>query len=488
MKKRKFVVIGAGTAGWITAHYVRTLFPNDDVSIVYSEKKGTIGVGEATTPQMVSFLENIGIDLLHFLKTVGGTIKHGISFENWNGDGKTYYHPFVERITDFHVPNIFRKDCWEIYNKVLISQQLPIDDYLYQTKLIKENKIDLNYTNFAVHFNTNKFADYLEWFAKEAKRNIKTIEGKVVSFEQNEQGNVKRINLENQTVDCDFVFDCSGFAKLVIGKLYKQNWISYRKHLPMNKAISFWIDADQTLKPATSAIAMKYGWIWKIPLQDRSGCGYVFDSTYIDEYQAQQEAEEHFAQKLEVRKVIDIDAGRFENVWVKNCIAVGLSGNFIEPLESTSIWLELALLDNFKHFLNEIDNPNLDSISLFNEIIGNEVDEKMMFVYLHYMTKRNDSNFWKEFRNKHPMPEQLKKLWPYIIDNNLRYHQLSTSMRPANFPLMSYLWITNGLGLIEHTAHMQVYDTVTPSPEDYKNLTDEWIATAPDQRKFLSSI
>jgi len=488
MNKRKFVVLGAGTAGWITAHYARILFPDDDITLVYSEAKGTVGVGEATTPQMVSFLEDIGIDLLHFLKTVGGTIKHGISFENWNGIGSHYYHPFIENITEFGVPNFWSHDCWEVYNKLLINKNLPFDEYLYQCKLINQNKIDLNHTNFAVHFNTYKFAKYMKWFAESSSKNIKMIEGEVISFEQNDNGDIKKVILTDQTVNCDFVFDCSGFAKLVIGKLYNQEWISYKQHLPMDKAISFWIDSGETLKPSTSAVAMKYGWVWKIPLQDRTGCGYVYDSTYINAEQAQHEAEEYFQQKLNVRKEIKIDAGRFKNVWVNNCIAVGLSGNFIEPLESTSIWLELSLLDNFKHFANEIDKPNKDSIALFNEIIGNEVDEKMNFVYMHYMTKRNDSDFWREFRDKHPMPEKLKKLWPFIVNNNLRYFQLKTSMCPGTFPLMSYLWICQGLELFETPGNLDMFENVQPSPEEYKQIIDEWISTAPDQKTFLSSL
>lgn len=487
MKKRKFVILGGGTAGWITSHWIRMLFPEDDISVVYSEKHGTIGVGEATTPQMVEFLQGIGVDLRHFLKTVGGTIKHGISFENWNGDGNKFLHPYIEKIVDFSVPPVFQHSGWDFYNKLLISKELPINDYLYQAKLAYENKIDLGNTAFAVHFDTYKFAEYLKEFA--LTKNITIIEGNFKSAELKENGNIKQINLEDQSIECDFVFDCSGFAKLLVKELYKEEWISYRTHLPMNKAISFWIDHDDDkIPPYTAAIAMKYGWVWKIPLQERFGCGYVYDSNYIDEHQAQQEAEEFFKQKLNVRKVIDIDAGRLRNAWVKNCIAVGLSSNFIEPLESTSIWLELALLNNLKHFLNEIDEQNENSIQLFNEIIGNEVDEKMNFVYLHYMTKRNDSEFWKEFREKHPMPPRLKKLWPYIRENNLRYYQVNDAMCPAKFPLMSYLWICNGLGLFEDTGDITCYERVEPNPEIYKLIIDDYTSRAHDQKTFLSSL
>jgi tryptophan halogenase len=487
MKKRKFVVLGGGTAGWITAHSVRKNFPNDDITLVYSEKHGTIGVGEATTPHMVDFLYSIGVNLKDFLKTVGGTIKHGISFENWNGDGKKYMHPFVEHLADFSIPGIFSHSCWSYYNKLLINKNLSFDQYLYQTRLAYENKVDLKHTNFAVHFDTHKFAEYLKDFA--LTKNITIVEGNFKSADLKENGNIKQINLEDQSIECDFVFDCSGFAKLLVKELYQEEWISYRKHLPMNKAISFWIDHDDDkIPPYTAAIAMKYGWIWKIPLQERFGCGYVYDSNYIDEHQALQEAEEFFQKKLTVRKVIDIDAGRMRNVWVKNCIAVGLSANFIEPLESTSIWLELATLSHLPDFLNEIDEQNENSLKLFNEVVGNEVDEKMNFVYLHYMTKRTDSDFWKEFCEKHPMPDQLKKLWPYIKENNLRYYQINSGMCPTTFPLMSYLWICKGLELFDNGGDMTGYENIQPCPELYRGIVDDHVYHAIDQKTFLSQL
>jgi tryptophan halogenase len=486
MKKREFVVVGGGTSGWITAHTLRKYFPEDNITVIYSKKLGIIGVGEASTPHAVNFLKSIGVDLGHFIKAVNGTIKHGISFENWNGDNKKYMHPFVEHLVDFSIPPLFDHSCWDHYNKLLINKKLPLDQYLYQIRIAYENKVDVKNTSFGFHFDAHKFAEYLQELA--AKKNIKTIIGDVVSANLKPNGNIENLVLEDQIVDCDFVFDCSGFSKFFIGKLYQEEWISYKKYLPMNTAITFWVDPTDKLPSYTSCIAMKHGWAWKIPLQDRFGCGYVFDSNYTDEVEAKKEIEELFKQKLETRKIIKFDPGRYRNVWVKNCIAVGLSGNFIEPLESTSIWLELALLDNLKHFLNNIDDLDENSIKLFNEIVGNEVDEKMNFVYLHYMTKRSDSLFWQEFREKHPMPGRLKKIWPYFIENNLRYQQINDSMCPAQFPLMSYLWIGSGLELFDGLGNVSGYENIQPPPEIYRAIIDTAVDRALDQRQFLTSL
>lgn len=484
--KRKIVVLGGGTSGWITAHSVRKYFPNDDITVIYSEKKGIIGVGEASTPHLVNFLKNIGVDLGDFLKSVNGTIKHGISFENWNGDGKKFMHPFVETLADFKVPGVFGHSCWEFYNKLLINKNLPFDQYIYQNRLAYENKVDVANTSFGFHFDSHKFAEYLKNLA--SSKDIKIIVGDVVSADLKNNGNIEKINLVDQIIECDFVFDCSGFSRVLIGELYQEEWISYKEHLPMNSAITFWVDHDDNLPSYTKCIAMKNGWVWKIPLQNRFGCGYVFDSRYIDKDKALQEAEELFQQKLDVKKVINFDPGRYRNAWVKNCIAVGLSGNFIEPLESTSIWLEISLLDNLAHFLNEIDNPNENSIRLFNKIIGTEVDEKMSFVYLHYMTKRNDSKFWEEFKNKNPMPERLKKLWTSIKENNLRYMQFIDPLCPAGFPLMSYLWVCQGLELFDNVGNVSGYENLDPSPEIYRQIIEYKVEQSLDQNTFLRSL
>ena len=352
---RKFVVLGGGTAGWLTALFMKDNFPQDDVTIIQNEKIGIIGVGEATTPNIISFLLNLGIDPLDVLRETGGGIKNGVNFVNWNGDGKRYMHSFRDTITNFSMPPLFSSDALDFYLKNLMAKKLPFEEYIYQIKLSYSNKVDLDHTEYALHFDTNLFSQFLQKIGKQ--RNVNIVEGTFKNATQDENGNITKLHLEDgREYACDFVFDCTGFARLLIDGVLKEKWISYKKHLPMKKGIPFWIDAETPLEPHTGAIAMKYGWIWKIPLLHRTGSGYIFDSDYIDENQALEEAEELFGQKLEVRKIIPFEAGRFDRYWSKNCMAVGLSSSFIEPLESTSIFLSIGQLQTFKHFFNEIDD------------------------------------------------------------------------------------------------------------------------------------
>jgi tryptophan halogenase len=484
---RNIVVLGGGTAGWLTALYAHTVFPNDKITVVQSKEIGIIGVGEATTPNIVAFLSQIGIDIIDLIRCTKGTIKSGINFENWNGDEKRYMHGFCDKVTDFSVHPTFGVDGQDFFLKKCIAEGLSLEDYNYQIHLAYDNKIDLHRTEWAIHFDTNEFSKYLS--KKGAERGIEIVEGVYTHATQDDRGHIKTLYLEDgRSVPVDFVFDCSGFARLLIGKVYQDKWISYSKHLPMKKAIPFWIDEPE-VKPYTSAIAMKYGWMWQIPLQHRTGAGYVFNSDYITVEEAKAEVEEYLGHEIEIRRVIDIDPGRFENYWIKNCVAVGLSSSFIEPLESTSIFLSIGQLDTFRQFINEIDDPNESSIKVFNDIVGNNMDDTMNFVYLHYLTKRNDTAFWREFREKNPSPERMKDLIPFIKDANLRPYNIPNLRINVYFALYSYLQVCYGLEIFEKPINIKGFENVRPSPQEYKEIIDALTATqALDHKEFLKRI
>ena len=413
---KNIIILGGGTAGWVTALYARKLFPpNTNITLVQSKEIGIIGVGEATTPHIVNFLENQDIDPLDVLRVTGGTIKNGINFTNWNGDGKQYFHDFGDMLVNFVIPNTFNFKCEDFFLQKLINEKLPLEEYVYQQKLAYGKKIDLANTRYAIHFDSVKFADYLEEVGK--NRNINVLDDILEDPILDENGSVKSLKMKSgRSLDSDFIFDCSGFSRLLIGKLYKSKWHSYSDFLPAKKAIPFWLKNDSSPNPYTDCIAMKNGWMWNIPLQHRTGAGYVFDSDYITVDQAKQEVEEYLGQEVEIRKTISFEPGAFEETWIKNCLAIGLSSNFLEPLESTSLWLATSQLTNFKQFINEIDDPSPYSRAQYNSIIKKEVDEKANFIYYHYLTKRADSKFWQEFRHKNKMPEAFKKQFNLIKD------------------------------------------------------------------------
>jgi tryptophan 7-halogenase len=481
--QRKYVILGGGTAGWLTALFIKKTFPDSNVTVIQSKVLGIIGVGEATTTHIVSFLRSLDIDPLDVIRKTSGTIKNGISFENWNGDGKKYFHAFADRIVDFYIPNIFDTECADFYLKNLIQKKLPQEEYVYQSKLAANNRVDIDKTAWAIHFDSTKFAEYLEEVGK--LRNIQIIEEDYTHCRQDDYGNIRELYLKNgKSVNCDFVFDCSGFSRLLIGEVYKGKWNSFSNHLPMKKGIPFWLNQEDEIKSYSTATAMKYGWMWQIPLQHRIGAGYIFDSDYINEDQALTEAEEHLGLKCKVNKIIPFEAGRFDNFWIKNCIAIGLSSHFLEPLEATSIWMSIFQLNTLRQFLNELTNQNQNSISKYNKVVTDNVDDSMTFIYLHYITKRNDSDFWKNFKNNTVIPKKLQDIFHLIKEGNLRSYDT-----PLNsFSLTSYLFVCGGLDMFENLINIGEYENIVPSPPLYKEIINNQYLKSQKHRDFLNGL
>lgn len=492
MALKNLLVLGGGTAGWFTALYLKNIFPYDNVVLIQSKEIGIIGVGEATTANVTDFLLELDINIQDIIRECDATFKNGISFENWNNDNKRYFHDFLENVNEFEITDIFNCVCYDYYLKNVIKKEYDLKKYLYAIKLSYENKIDVNSgrTKWALHFNANKLANYLEKVGKQ--RGIKVVEGIFSNATQDKDQFITSLNLKDgRSFNCDFVFDCSGFNRILVGNLFKEKWVSYSKHLPMKKAIPFWLDVDKNkIKPYTTATAMKYGWIWQIPLQSRIGSGYVFDSNYINENQALEEAEKFFNKKLEIRKVIDFNAGCYENFWVKNCMAVGLSSSFVEPLESTSLLITVTQLNIFKQFLNEIKTRDEHSIKLFNNLIRSVVDDVMNFIYIHYLTKRKDSSFWREFRSNNPMPDKIASLFDKIKSGNLRYFDLVSSYHPSSvFPLASYLKVCYGLSHFSgKDINIENFTNLKPTLSDYKNNIEVLTSKAFDHHIFIERL
>lgn len=437
----KIVIVGGGTAGWLTALYAKKLFKNDHITLIESQDIPIIGVGEATTPHIIDFLEELHIDFVDVIKNTDGTIKNGISFEDWNGDGKKYLHGFsVRNEANPFVLDNSKSNFYDVYLRYLIQNKLSFLKNTYTPLISYENKINLKNQSFALHFDASKLSNYLSKLS--INRGIEHIIDEYECCEQDENGFIKKIKTKNHLLDVDFVFDCSGFQKLFIGNLFKDRWIDYQNHLPMKKAVLFPTKITSS-KPYTTARAMKYGWVFEIPLQNRTGRGYIFDSDYISIDQACEELKTVYDEVKPLR-TIDFSAGRFTNSWIKNCIGLGLSTNFVEPLESTSIFVTIGQLKLLKKFKENICNQDESEIKKFNDIIGNNNDAILKFIYLHYLTKRNDSNFWLEFKDKNIPPQGMDLILTDIENGQLNENSLPKNTSSA-FNLESYLHICNGL-------------------------------------------
>lgn len=471
--KENIVIVGGGTAGWLTALIAQRFYPFSKITVVESSEIGILGAGEGTVPHFIAVLDLIQVSVSELVKNCSATLKVGIKFTNWNGDGKYYFHGFFPNndLSFYACDKLFFEDV--MFTKIF-GEDRPLGEIDFPKKLADACKVPYSYDNrlhellknpifkfknhcnFGVHFNARQLAEYLKNVA--LHRGIKLIDGEVAKV-VGEDRITSLVLKDGKEVKSDFVFDCSGFARLLIGKHFQSEWASYMEHMPIDTAVPFFIPHDnKNLAPQTEAIAMKYGWVWKIPVKDRYGCGYIFDSSYINEQEALAEAEEYFGMKLESPKTFKFKAGTYKDIYKGNCMAVGLSQGFIEPLEATSIWTSCLNLLEFFH--NDGVNNESDAFrKQFNKNAYNRNHEIVEFLQLHYLTQRNDSPFWKEFRTKNKiipsLQEKLDKwkhmgvsqsetkatLWGnlswysimdgcHIVNNNLFRHRLHNVLGP----------------------------------------------------------
>jgi tryptophan halogenase len=359
-----------------------------------------------------------------------------------------------------------------------------LDKVLYSNILAYGNKVDVNNASWALQFDAIRVAKYLTDIA--LSRGIKVLEGTYSHTIDTSEGFISKISLEGgRTLSTDFVFDCSGFARLLIGKKFKQPWDSYSKFLPAKEAIPFRLPVEKPLTPYTKAIAMKYGWMWSIPLQDMTGCGYTYDTDYINAAEAQKEVEEFLGIPITPIKVINFETGQYRKVWVKNCLAIGLSTGFAEPLESTSVHMSISQLEDLKHFLNHIFTYNEESQESYNKNNYEQNRAVLDFIYLHYLTVRKDTPFWRDFRANHPTPPSFKHLLKLIEERNLRFFDIN---RDLIWKLSNYLQVSEGLELPTKPINIEGYTNLIPSLEDRTGLFNRFYKDAEDHAKFMNNL
>jgi tryptophan halogenase len=395
----KYVIVGGGTAGWLTALFLNKTFPDGEVTVIADSKIGILGAGEGTTPQFVDFIKRLDITPEDLFANAKATIKNGIKFTNWNGDEDYYYHRFTNNLS-------------------------------------------------ALHFDARLLAAYLQKISLE--RGVKLIDDEVISIEKNESNNVSGFKLKsNNFVPADFVFDCSGFRRLIIGEFYGVKWNDYSNIVPAKRAIPFFLENDNiNLPPYTESIALKYGWMWKIPVQGRYGCGYVFDSNLTTDEEALKEIEDYVGHKVTPPKIFNFRAGTYDLACVNNCIAIGLSSGFIEPLEATSIWVQVFALELFLEHQKGIIEGDVAHIKQYNDKIKLINDDILNFIYFHYITKRKDTNFWKQFVSNNSVPTRIKNILELKNDpDDEFFEEFAVKHRSKFFSNMSWFSIGEGTKL-----------------------------------------
>lgn len=402
-KIERVVIVGGGTAGWLTAALLSKILGKAlDITVVESDKIGTVGVGEATIPPIVDLNRALGIEESRFLHATKGTIKLGIEFEGWGAQGQSYMHAFGKVGKD--LPFCEFHHLW--HKSHLLGNEKTLGHYSLNRRCALENKFakldNVPRTNlaglaYAYHFDAGLYAKLLREVSE--ARGANRVEGIIEQVEVNDDsGFVEHVTLQGgQQISGDLFIDCSGLAALLIEKTLKVGFEDWSQWLPCDSAVAVPSEPLSTLKPYTHSIARSAGWQWQIPLQHRVGNGLVYSSKHLSDDEAIAQLLDGLdSEPLDTPRVIKFKTGRRSKQWHKNVVSIGLSSGFLEPLESTSIHLiqsaATRLVKLFPH--QGVKQVEVDE---FNRQSASEIEAIRDFIILHYKaTSRDDSEFWRQ--------------------------------------------------------------------------------------------
>ncbi|HEY1128503.1 MAG TPA: DUF6445 family protein [Roseateles sp.] len=445
---RRIVIAGGGTAGWmVAAGLSKCLGKQFDFSLVESEEIGTVGVGEATIPTLHFMHEILDLEEKEFIQATQATFKLGISFENWRNVGEHYFHSFGKTGRG-HWTAGFHHFWLEARKRGLASNY---GDYCLELRAAMDNRFALlpdNGINYAYHFDATLYGQYLRRLAE--SMGVRRIEGKIAQVHTDAvSGYITGLQLAGgPLIEGDFFIDCTGMRSLLLGETLGVPYESWSHWLPCDSALAVQTTRVGEPVPYTRSIAHPWGWQWRIPLQHRVGNGVVFSSRHISDEDAKQALLANIeGEVLREPRVIRFTPGQREQVWKKNCVAIGLSSGFLEPLESTSIHLIQKGMSRLVE-LFPTDGIRQSDIDEYNLQTREAIDVIRDFIILHYhVTDRDDSPFWRDCRAME-VPPLLKHRIQHFRDS------ARIMLRPGElFAENSWVQVLMGQGIVPASHH-----------------------------------
>jgi tryptophan halogenase len=411
---RKIVIVGGGTAGWMAAApLAQRLGQRCEIVLVESPEIGTIGVGEATLPTIRFYNNALQLDNADFIRKTQATFKLGIDFQDWGHIGNRFFHGFG----DFGPPINGQSPHHHWLRLARAFDKMPsLENWSMATRMAYDNKFTMptnaqpdvtDAFSFGFQFDAGLYAAYLRDYA--TARGATRIEGMIVDVDQHpETGFVTGVRLrDGRTIEGDLFIDCSGFRGLLIEGTLKAGYEDWSEHLPCNSALAVPCARVEPVTPYTRSTAKGSGWLWRIPLQHRTGNGHVYSNAFTTDDAARQDLLDGLdGAALDEPRQLRFVTGRRKKSWVKNVVAVGLSAGFVEPLESTSISLiETAVGKLIELWPDRDFRPEL--AAEFNRVMGGRYESVRDFIILHYkLTKRDDTEFWRYCANM-TIPDSL---------------------------------------------------------------------------------
>ncbi len=498
-RRFRIVILGGGTAGWMTAAALIRRLSNEDygVTLIESDEIGIVGVGEATLPHIRQFNDMLGVEEAAFMRATRATFKLGIEFCDWSRPGDRYIHPFGA----FGEPwgGVQFQNHW-LRLRGAERPTSPFQDYSFSVcaaradvfALPDEDPASIRSTySYAYHFDSGLYGAFLRDWAME--RGVTRVEGRMDQVDRDDEtGAIHGLSMVNGArIEGDLFVDCSGFRSLLLGSELDVGWEDWRPWLPCDRALAVPCDHPETnaLTPYTRSTARLAGWQWRIPLQHRIGNGYIFSSEFISPDEASQVllANLDGAARGEPRLLRFLPGRRIKS-WVSNCVAIGLASGFLEPLESTSIFLvQAAVLDLIDLMPAPVAGRVADPCLAdeFNRLTTMHYERVRDFLILHYLANQ---------RSGEPLWDYLREMRvPDTLTHKIELFKSRAAAPDYQFGLFSrdsWLAVLFGQGIVPH-GHDLLADTfdldlVDSQCRDFRSRIEGAIAAMPSHRDFIA--
>lgn len=489
----KAIILGGGSAGWLTALFINKNYPDINIVVVENPKQPPIIAGESGTTTFVNLLKHLKIDTNDFIRKVNATPKLGGKFTDWNGVGTEFIHslqtdyaPWLDGWTDYvktapeeelSLGTLYsimnREQEKDIYLKTIIANDIPLAKAFYANQFIEHNKVPMGSSSDLPcvpmwHFESRAAAAYFKDIG--TSRGITLIEGEYQTAVQDSKGNITSIQLDGERVlSADWFFDCSGFARLLMGKVIGEEIVDYTDYFPARAVVAWWDEPCYCV--TTNAIAMKYGWSWNINLRHRSGNGYIYDPDHITLDQAVAEAEQRFSKKIEPIANFEFKPGMMKRAWRNNVIAIGLSSGFLEPLEANGVAVIIESLYSLQDLWDPTDQYlRQERIDRFNQRVWSITEDIKDFLALHYRGHRRDTEFWKSHgTDRIRVPDTLKEklnAWSEYFEGSKGEPWLH------GYSPTAWLMVLQGLKIFDHSSLARLHQKALPIGKKVLNINE----------------
>lgn len=462
---KRILILGGGTAGWMAANLMVKAWSKRgfDISLVESPDIGIVGVGEGSTPMLKTFMSNIGLEEEDWMPACNATYKLGIRFDNWSTmpGFPRYFHPFPAQLDELTSPEFFR-NCMARRNGLDVEghpDHFFLNAYLAEHKLSPFAGESFPFTTlYGYHFDSGLLGEFLGKVARE--RGVKHVQAKIVDANVDADGKITSVvDDSGRALEADYFVDCTGFRSMLLQQTLKVPFVSFADNLFNDSAVVFPTPRPNDIAPQTVSTALQHGWAWTIPLTSRIGNGYVYSSAYTTPDAAERELRQFTgvgdSPDIEARH-LQMKVGRVQQHWASNCLAVGLSQGFIEPLEATALLLVQLTIQEFIRALDEGGYTDAKR-GWFNDNINTRFDAVRDYIVAHYVVNsRQDSQYWQDNANNSNVSQSLFDVISTWTSGKDLTEELQRQQIENFYPTMSWHCLLAGYGIYPAKAGLQV--------------------------------